>query len=405
MAIKALRGMKDILPPLSYKYLAFIQQASQIAQNYTFEYIEPPLLEETQLFKRSVGESSDIVGKEMYQFIDKGGNDVCLRPEGTAGVVRSFIEHKLDRKGGVHRFYYYGAMFRYERPQKGRFRQFHQFGVESFGEASVYEDAAIIILAKEILDSFHIKYTLAINSIGCPSCLPDYKKKLIDFLAQKEDICDDCKRRRTTNPIRVLDCKNKTCQNIYNEAPKLLDHLCVSCQRDFEKLQEILRAEDVEFVIDDRLVRGLDYYTKTAFEFISSELGAQNAIAGGGRYDNLVEFLGGKPTPAVGFAIGIERILDLINTPQQREGFYLGSMLEKAIDRLFHLAIQKRRSTKLYLEYKPKSLKAHLKAADKQNAKYACIIGEDELQQGTIWIKDLEAKKEWHATINEFLEL
>ena len=405
MAIKALRGMKDILPPLSYKYLAFIQQASQIAQNYTFEYIEPPLLEETQLFKRSVGESSDIVGKEMYQFIDKGGNDVCLRPEGTAGVVRSFIEHKLDRKGGVHRFYYYGAMFRYERPQKGRFRQFHQFGVESFGEASVYEDAAIIILAKEILDSFHIKYTLAINSIGCPSCLPDYKKKLIDFLAQKEDICDDCKRRRTTNPIRVLDCKNKTCQNIYNEAPKLLDHLCESCQRDFEKLQEILRAEDVEFVIDDRLVRGLDYYTKTAFEFISSELGAQNAIAGGGRYDNLVEFLGGKPTPAVGFAIGIERILDLINTPQQREGFYLGSMLEKAIDRLFHLAIQKRRSTKLYVEYRPKSLKAHLKAADKQNAKYACIIGEDELQQGTIWIKDLEAKKEWHATINEFLEL
>ena len=405
MAIKALRGMKDILPPLSYKYLAFIQQASQIAQNYTFEYIEPPLLEETQLFKRSVGESSDIVGKEMYQFIDKGGNDVCLRPEGTAGVVRSFIEHKLDRKGGVHRFYYYGAMFRYERPQKGRFRQFHQFGVESFGEASVYEDAAIIILAKEILDSFHINYTLAINSIGCPSCLPDYKKKLIDFLAQKEDICDDCKRRRTTNPIRVLDCKNKTCQNIYNEAPKLLDHLCESCQRDFEKLQETLRAEDVAFVIDDRLVRGLDYYTKTAFEFISSELGAQNAIAGGGRYDNLVEFLGGKPTPAVGFAIGIERILDLINTPQQREGFYLGSMLEKAIDRLFHLAIQKRRSTKLYVEYRPKSLKAHLKAADKQNAKYACIIGEDELQQGTIWIKDLEAKKEWHATINEFLEL
>ena len=405
MAIKALRGMKDILPPLSYKYLAFIQQASQIAQNYTFEYIEPPLLEETQLFKRSVGESSDIVGKEMYQFIDKGGNDVCLRPEGTAGVVRSFIEHKLDRKGGVHRFYYYGAMFRYERPQKGRFRQFHQFGVESFGEASVYEDAAIIILAKEILDSFHIKYTLAINSIGCPSCLPDYKRELIDFLAQKEDICDDCKRRRTTNPIRVLDCKNKTCQNIYNEAPKLLDHLCESCQRDFEKLQEILRAEDVEFVIDDRLVRGLDYYTKTAFEFISSELGAQNAIAGGGRYDNLVEFLGGKPTPAVGFAIGIERILDLINTPQQREGFYLGSMLEGALNRLFHLAIQKRRSTKLYVEYRPKSLKAHLKAADKHNAKYACIIGEDELQQGTIWIKDLEAKKEWHATINEFLEL
>ncbi len=404
MAIKALRGMKDILPPLSYKYLAFIQKASAIAQNYTFEYIEPPLLEETQLFKRSVGESSDIVGKEMYQFIDKGGNDVCLRPEGTAGVVRSFIEHKLDRQGGVHRFYYYGPMFRYERPQKGRFRQFHQFGVESFGEASVYEDAAIILLAKEILDSFDIKYTLAINSIGCPACLPTYKKELVSFLTKHKDICEDCKRRKDTNPIRVLDCKNATCQEIYNEAPKLLEHLCESCQRDFTKLQEILKAENVEFVIDERLVRGLDYYTKTAFEFISSELGAQNAIAGGGRYDNLVEFLGGRPTPAVGFAIGVERILDLIEITQHREGFYLGSMLDEAIDKVFHLALQKRKSAKLYVEYKAKSLKAHLKAADKHDAKYACIIGEDELQNGTIWIKDLEAKKEWHASIQEFLE-
>ncbi len=403
--IQALRGMKDILPPLSHKYLTFIQKASHIAQNYTFEYIEPPLLEETKLFKRSVGESSDIVGKEMYQFIDKGGNDVCLRPEGTAGVVRSFIEHKLDRKGGVHRFYYYGAMFRYERPQKGRLRQFHQFGVESFGEASVYEDAAIIMLAKEILDHFNISYTLAINSIGCPACLPDYKKRLVAFLEQKEDICDDCKRRRSTNPIRVLDCKNQKCQRIYSEAPKLLDHLCEACQRDFNKLQEILKSEGVEFVIDENLVRGLDYYTKTAFEFISTQLGAQNAIAGGGRYDNLVEFLGGRPTPAVGFAIGIERILDLIEIDFKREGFYLGTMIEEAIPTAFHLALQKRKSAKLFMEYKQKSLKAHLKAADKHNSRYACIIGEDEFQKGTLWVKDLEEKREFHISQKEFLEL
>ncbi len=406
MAIKALRGMKDILPPLSEKYIAFIEKASQIAHNYTHQYIEPPLLEETALFRRSVGESSDIVGKEMYQFIDKGGNDVCLRPEGTAGVVRSFIEHKLDRIGGVHRFYYYGPMFRYERPQKGRLREFHQFGVESFGESSVYEDAAIILLAKEILDSFSIKYELKINSLGCPMCLPPYRQKLVEFLATKEDICDDCKRRRATNPIRVLDCKNEKCQEIYKEAPTLLENLCHECSEDFAKLQELLHGERVDFHIDEKLVRGLDYYTKTAFEFVSGELGAQNAIAGGGRYDNLVEYLGGRPTPAVGFAIGIERILELIQFDQQRrEGFYLGVMLEDAKEEAFHLALQKRKTSKLYFEPKPKSLKAHLKAADKQKARYAAIIGEEEYKAKKIWVKDLEQKEERLVSLQEFMEL
>ncbi|BCD62173.1 histidyl-tRNA synthetase [Nitratiruptor sp. YY08-26] len=404
MAIKALRGMKDILPPISKKYIAFIQKASHIAQNYSHEYIEPPLLEETVLFRRSVGESSDIVGKEMYQFIDKGGNDVCLRPEGTAGVVRSFIEHKLDRQGGVHRFYYYGPMFRYERPQKGRLREFHQFGVESFGEASVYEDASIILLAKEILDSFHIGYELKINSLGCPQCLPSYRKKLIDFLSSKEDICEDCKRRRETNPIRVLDCKNAYCQEIYVNAPKLLEHLCDDCNRDFSQLQEILQSEGVAFTIDENLVRGLDYYTKTAFEFVSSDLGAQNAVAGGGRYDNLVEFLGGRPTPAVGFAIGIERVLELIQLDEnKREGFYFGVMIAEAIESAFSLTIKKRKQEKVYFEPKPKSLKAHLKAADKQKARYACIIGEEEYQNGTVWIKDLEQKSEKVVTFEEFM--
>lgn len=406
MSIKALRGMKDILPPLSHKYLRFIQAASKLAQNYSFDYIETPLLEETALFRRSVGESSDIVGKEMYQFIDKGGNDVVLRPEGTASVVRSFIEHKLDKKGGVHRFYYHGSMFRYERPQKGRFRQFHQFGVESFGEPSVYEDAAIILLAKEILDHFEIGYTLKINSLGCPTCLPPYRQKLVEFLQSHEDICDDCKRRRDLNPIRTLDCKNPHCQEIYKEAPKLLNHLCSECQREFDKLQELLRNEGVDFEIDEHLVRGLDYYTRTAFEFVSTELGAQNAVAGGGRYDNLVELLGGRATPAVGFAIGIERILDLLpDEVPSREGIYIGVLDPEALDLAFDLATKKRKTAKVFLEYKPKSLKAHLKSADRHNAKYAAIIGEEELKQNTIWIKDLEKKSESTIDIPCFLEL
>ena len=406
MAIKALRGMKDILPPLSEKYILFLEKASKIANNYGFDYIETPILEETALFKRSVGESSDIVGKEMYQFIDKGGNDVCLRPEGTAGVVRSFIEHKFDRQDKVFRFFYYGPMFRYERPQKGRLREFHQFGCETFGEQSVYEDANMIMLLKEILDEFNINYTLKINSLGCSKCMPKYRQKLIEFLESKEaKICEDCVRRKATNPIRVLDCKVEACKEVYIDAPKLLDNLCEDCKRDFETLQNILKNNKVDFEVDIFLVRGLDYYTKTAFEFVSSHLGAQNAIAGGGRFDRLVEYMGGKPTPAIGFAIGVERILDLIEIKnKKREGFYLGVMIEDALDEAFKIALNLRKNKKAWLSYKKKSLKAHLKAADKFNSKYAAIIGEEEFKDGSIWIKDLEEKKEEVLKISDFLE-
>jgi len=406
MTTKALRGMKDILPPLSDKYLYFLENASAIAQNFRFKYIETPILEETALFKRSVGESSDIVGKEMYQFIDKGGNDICLRPEGTAGVVRSFIEHKLDRQEGIFRFFYYGPMFRYERPQKGRLREFHQFGCESFGEQSVYEDANMIILLKEILDYFKIDYTLKINSLGCPKCMPKYREKLLEFLESVEaKICQDCVRRKATNPIRVLDCKIDACKDVYVDAPKLLDNLCDECRSDFETLQQLLKKEAIDFEVDIFLVRGLDYYTKTAFEFVSSHLGAQNAIAGGGRFDRLVEFLGGKPTPAIGFAIGIERILDLIElSEQKREGIYLGVMIEDALLEAFKITSNLRKKKKVEFVYKKKSLKAHLKGADKANAKYAAIIGEDEFKNGSIWIKDLEEKKEEVLKVEEFLK-
>ncbi len=394
--IRSLRGMNDILSEDYERFEYFIETATTIARRYDFHYIETPLLEETALFKRSVGESSDIVGKEMYQFNDKGGNDVCLRPEGTAGVVRAFVQNKLDRKGGVHRFFYHGPMFRYERPQKGRLREFHQFGVESFGIASVHEDTAMIMMVADILKALGIGFRLQLNSLGCQACMPPYRQKLVNFLeASEEHICDDCLRRKSSNPIRVLDCKNSRCQEKYIEAPKLLNHLCESCDSDFSLLQNMLSENGIDFEIDTHLVRGLDYYSKTAFEFVSDNIGSQSAIAGGGRYDKLVEFLDGKPTPAVGFAIGVERLLELIDMPgDKRDGYYMGAMDEEAVPTIIKTAQIKRQSEKVSVEYQPKGLKAHLKAADRVNARYCAVIGENEFKEGKIWVKDLEQKSE-----------
>jgi histidyl-tRNA synthetase len=393
--IKALKGMKDTLPPQSEKFEYFIKNSTDIVKKYGFNFIQTPILEESALFKRSVGESSDIVGKEMYQFIDKGNNDVCLRPEGTAGIVRSFIEHKLDRIGGVNRFFYFGPMFRYERPQKGRFRQFHQFGCESFGESNPKEDANIIIMLKEILDFFKINYTLELNSLGCQSCLPPFREKLIEFLDKSEGFCEDCKRRKETNPIRVFDCKNEHCQTLLEDAPRLNRSLCESCESDFNTLLKLLDQNGVSYTLNPNLVRGLDYYSKSAFEFISGDLGAQNAVAGGGRYDRLVEFLDGKPTPAIGFAIGIERLLDMFELPKRkRDGYYFGALCDEADSEIFKAATKMRESEKVILSYDVKSLKAHLKAADKADARYCAIIGEDELKREVLWVKDLEKKSE-----------
>ena len=403
--IKPLRGMKDLAFEDAKRFEYFIKTASDVAKNYGYKYLETPLLEETALFKRSVGDSSDIVNKEMYQFIDKGGNDVCLRPEGTAGVVRFFISNKLDRQPQKYKFFYWGPMFRYERPQKGRFREFHQFGCESFGEASVYEDYTIIELIGAIFDKLGIGYKLEINSLGCSECMPKYKESLVEFLeAKKENLCEDCNRRITTNPIRVLDCKNEGCKKELQDAPKITDNLCESCHRDFEQLKELLNLNKIDFEVNKNLVRGLDYYNKTAFEFVSSDIGAQSAIAGGGRYDKLVEFLGGKTTPAVGFAIGIERVLELINMPKaQREGYYFGTMLEDGVEKVINLAKDFRKEHKVSLEYEPKKLKNLLKGADRANARYCCIIGEDELKSNTIWVKDLQEKKEQTIAQEEFL--
>ncbi len=393
--INPLRGMKDTVGEFSEKYIYFIENASRIAKNYGFSYIETPILEETALFKRSVGESSDIVGKEMYQFTDKGNNDVCMRPEGTAGVVRAFISQKYDRAGGVKRFFYHGPMFRYERPQKGRLRQFHQFGVETFGVQSVKEDAMIILMLRDMFEFFGIKYSLQINSLGCPDCMPTYRENLVKFLDSIDGLCEDCLRRKITNPIRVLDCKNENCHKLLENAPMLLSNICSTCRADFDELKSILKSFGLEYEVNTKLVRGLDYYNKTAFEFISNEIGAQSAITGGGRYDKLVEYLDGRSTPGVGFAMGIERLIDLIKMPENKKiGYYIGAMSDKAIKQVMHLVVKLRKSNVVHTQYSSKSLKAHMKAADKVNAKKFICVGDSELETKTYVVKDLDTKEE-----------
>ncbi len=402
--IQSLRGMNDILGSDSELFTYFIDNASRIAKNYGFSYLETPILEETALFKRSVGESSDIVNKEMYRFTDKGENDVCLRPEGTAGVVRSFVQNKSDRAGGTYRWYYYGPMFRYERPQKGRLREFHQFGAEVFGVSSVYEDANIIMMLKDILGFFKIGFKLQLNSLGCPDCMPAYRDNLVKHLTSfKDELCEDCNRRIETNPIRVLDCKNENCQKLLYNAPKITNNLCERCDTDFEKLKEILDFNGIEYEIDTNLVRGLDYYSQTAFEFTSDEIGAQSAIAGGGRYDRLVEFLGGRPTPGIGFAIGIERLLELVKMNESNEDvIYLGAMSDEALNTLTKIASSKRSTTKTLIEYTPRGFGKHFKLAEKQGATIVALVGENELKDGTIYTKNLKTNEESTIKLEDF---
>ncbi len=396
--ISALRGMKDVLPPQSGLYERIIKICEEVAKNYRYGFVLSPHLEQTALFRRSVGESSDIVGKEMYQFEDKGGNDVCLRPEGTAGVVRAFIEAKFDRAGGVRRYFYHGSMFRYERPQKGRLREFHQFGCECFGEPSVYEDASVILMINDIFSRLGIKTKLLINSLGDADSMGAYRQKLVKFLDEHEgQICEDCKRRKLTNPIRVLDCKVESCQKIYENAPLIISSLNDECAGEFKKLQEILSGNGVEFEIDPKLVRGLDYYCKTAFEFVSSEIGAKSAVTGGGRYDRLVEYLGGKASYGVGFAMGIERIMEILGgreSQSERSGVYIGAMDADGVDAVYKIAINLRKGLPVLVSYEPKKLQKHLNAADNANARIFLCVGEDELKSGKIWLKDLSEKAE-----------
>lgn len=395
--ISALKGMKDLLSIEARLYERVIKACESVARNYDFEFIATPHLELSALFKRSVGESSDIVGKEMYEFIDKGENSVCLRPEGTAGIVRAYIEHKFDKTQSVKRWFYHGSMFRYERPQKGRLREFHQFGVESFGVKSVFEDATLILMLAQILAKLDIKAKLKLNSLGCEKCLPEFRAKFLEFVSAKSDFCEDCKRRKELNPIRMLDCKNEHCQGLLVGAPALKECLCAECQSDFESLQGLLSVNGVEFELDDKLVRGLDYYSKTAFEFESDEIGAKAAVAGGGRYDKLISYLGGKDGFGVGFAIGVERLMAILaqkEQSQKRSGVYLCALDSAFIARLFTLANSLRQRHKVHLSFEAKKLAKHLNLADLSGAKIFLCMGENEAKENKLFYKDLESKKE-----------
>lgn len=395
--ISALKGMKDLLSIEARLYERVIKACESVARNYGFEFIATPHLELSALFKRSVGESSDIVGKEMYEFIDKGENSVCLRPEGTAGVVRAYIEHKFDKTQSVKRWFYHGSMFRYERPQKGRLREFHQFGVESFGVKSVFEDATLILMLAQILAKLDIKAKLKLNSLGCEKCLPEFRAKFLEFVNAKSDFCEDCKRRKELNPIRMLDCKNEHCQSLLVGAPVLKECLCAECQSDFESLQGLLSANGVEFELDDKLVRGLDYYSKTAFEFESDEIGAKAAVAGGGRYDKLISYLGGKEGFGVGFAIGVERLMAILaqkEQSQKRSGVYLCALDSAFITRLFTLANSLRQRHKVHLSFEAKKLAKHLNLADLSGAKIFLCMGENEAKENKLFYKNLESKEE-----------
>lgn len=402
--ISALKGMKDLLSIEARLYERVISACESVARNYGFEFIATPHLELSALFKRSVGESSDIVGKEMYEFIDKGENSVCLRPEGTAGIVRAYIEHKFDKTQSVKRWFYHGSMFRYERPQKGRLREFHQFGVESFGVKSVFEDATLILMLAQILAKLDIKAKLKLNSLGCEKCLPEFRAKFLEFISTKSDFCEDCKRRKELNPIRMLDCKNEHCQGLLVGAPALKECLCAECQSDFESLQGLLSANGVEFELDDKLVRGLDYYSKTAFEFESDEIGAKAAVAGGGRYDKLISYLGGKEGFGVGFAIGVERLMAILAQKEQnqkRSGVYLCALDSAFITRLFTLANSLRQRHKVHLSFEAKKLAKHLNLADLSGAKIFLCMGENEAKENKLFYKDLESKEERQIEIKD----
>ena len=393
--MQSIRGFKDLLDEQGGLYERVLTTCSNAAKSYGYSFINLPHLEYSSLFRRSVGESSDIVGKEMYEFLDKSNDLVCLRPEGTAGAVRAYIEHKFDKAKAKKRWFYHGSMFRYERPQKGRLREFHQFGVECFGEESFYEDAKIICMLSLILKELDISASLRINNLGDAQSMAKYKALLKDFAFSKA-LCEDCNRRLGLNPLRVLDCKNEACQEQLQKAPKMSSSIEANCAREHEELLDLLSKAGISFVKDESLVRGLDYYCKCAFEFESSAIGAKAAIAGGGRYDRLVEYLGGKPSFGVGFAIGLERLMlaalaaaDCGQVPLKREGAMLCALDHKYLADLF-LLHEELRGEKLLMQNEARKLNKAMQEADKQGFSYLVALGEEEHKNGFYFVKDLE---------------
>ena len=396
MKYNALKGMQDILPPDIYIWQKVEEAAKDVFSVYGFHELRAPIIESTDIFTRSIGETTDIVEKEMYTFSDKAGRSITLRPEGTAPVVRCYVENHLYNLPVPQKFFYSGPMFRYERPQAGRFRQFFQIGAEAFGVEDPKIDAEILSMLRLFFERLGLKgLKFEVNSIGCERCRPDYRKALRDFFSDRIDrLCPDCKRRYDQNPLRILDCKVNECIKLRESAPHVTDFLCSECREHFNTLLSLLKSLNVSHVINPDMVRGLDYYTRTTFEVTSEQLGAQNAVAAGGRYDRLVEDFGGPPTPAIGFAIGMERITALlkstcvqnvpvpkvfiatIGAPAGKEGLVIA-------DRL--------REEGLWVEvgYAGSSLKSQMRKADRLSAGYVLIIGDDEIKSGKLKWKRL----------------
>jgi histidyl-tRNA synthetase len=410
MAIQALKGFKDLLPGESEKWVFMEKTARSVFQTFGFSEIRTPVLEKTDLFVRSIGSYTDIVEKEMYTLQDRSGDSITLRPEATASVLRAFIEHNLQAQQPVHKLFTIGPMFRHERPQKGRLRQFHQINAEYIGSSSPYADAEMIDLLVQILDHLGLQETrLRINSLGCPFCRPSFSSALQDFLEEyKPSLCPDCQRRLVSNPLRVFDCKVVRCQEILVEAPTITAFNCPPCQKHFDTVQELISQLAIRIELDPRLVRGLDYYCRTTFEVSASHLGAQDAVAGGGRYDGLIRQMGGPDLPAIGFAIGLERAAMLLSAQEewiQRPFVTLIALGEAARDKAFHLLRSLyRKEIPALMEYEDKSLKSQLRRADKAGGPFVAIMGTEELLKDRILIRNLNTQIQEEIPIPQFLD-
>ncbi|MBI5213536.1 MAG: histidine--tRNA ligase [Nitrospirae bacterium] len=409
MAYNALKGIQDILPPDIHIWQKIESNAREIFQRYGFQEIRIPIIESTDVFIRSIGETTDIVEKEMYTFPDKAGRSITMRPEGTAPAVRCYVEHHLYNLPSPQKFFYSGPMFRYERPQKGRFRQFYQIGVEAFGIAQPSLDAEVIAMLKNLLEGIGLKdVNFELNSIGCEKCRPDYKNALLKFFENKlSDFCPDCQRRYNANPLRILDCKVERCIELRKGAPAVAEHLCGDCREHFNELVSRLDAMKISYTLNPNLVRGLDYYTRTTFEVTSEHLGAQKAVAAGGRYDRLVEEFGGPSTPAIGFAIGMERIAALLQTQNPelltpKPKVFIATLGKEAEIEGFRIA-EELRANGFWVEpnYGGASLKSQLRKADRIGAEFALIIGENELKAGNIQWKNLKKGEQGEVEIKD----
>lgn len=392
------RGTQDVLPEESSKIKYLEKTLTDTATDFGFSEMRFPTFEHTELFHRSVGDTTDIVQKEMYTFEDKGGRSITLRPEGTASAVRLLLEHGLDKGLLPVKSYYLVPCFRYEKPQAGRLREFHQFGVEFFGTSAPESDCEVIALANECLKRLGVRgISLNINSIGCPECRAEYKNALIEYLSKSEDhLCEQCKSRLRTNPLRVLDCKEPGCKPYVKDAPRIIDYLCDSCSEHFESVKRILSDNGIEYTVDPLIVRGLDYYNGIVFEFVSNEIGAQGTVCGGGRYDGLANSMGGSEICGLGFGMGIERMMLLLEKQgiipdcSKKCTVYIGSMGDSARAEAFKLAMQLRASG-IFAEFDSvgRSVKAQMKYADKINAQFTVILGDDELSSGICRLKNM----------------